>query len=215
MRWVIITIIFVFDPLAVLLLIASQYTFEWRRQDGKNLRPMVESTPTIYGSDDGEKDDQPIQEEHVESDERNREASDKESLSGRSDVEPNEEQVPDSDEAQERTSTEQDTGGSATASEQVKEEIRDEIEELLEQADPEVLEEVAKELDIEKQVDNDLYDPYNDNRPDDELTEQQLAERQGRKLYSPDGRLAVMPKKVKSVKIKSIAEKAEENRKED
>ena len=29
-RWVIIVIIFVFDPLAVLLLIASQYTFEWR-----------------------------------------------------------------------------------------------------------------------------------------------------------------------------------------
>jgi hypothetical protein len=32
-RWVIITIIFVFDPLAVLLLIASQYTFEYRRKD--------------------------------------------------------------------------------------------------------------------------------------------------------------------------------------
>ena len=32
-RWVIIVIIFVFDPLAVLLLIASQYTFEWRRKD--------------------------------------------------------------------------------------------------------------------------------------------------------------------------------------
>jgi len=31
-RWVIITIIFVFDPLAVLLLIASQYTFEWGRK---------------------------------------------------------------------------------------------------------------------------------------------------------------------------------------
>lgn len=31
-RWVIIVIIFVFDPLAVLLLIASQYTFEWNRQ---------------------------------------------------------------------------------------------------------------------------------------------------------------------------------------
>ncbi len=30
-RWVILIIIFVFDPLAVLLLIASQYTFEWRR----------------------------------------------------------------------------------------------------------------------------------------------------------------------------------------
>ena len=32
-RWVIIIIIFVFDPLAVLLLIASQYTFEFRRKD--------------------------------------------------------------------------------------------------------------------------------------------------------------------------------------
>jgi len=34
-RWVIITIIFVFDPLAVLLLIASQATFEMRRAEGK------------------------------------------------------------------------------------------------------------------------------------------------------------------------------------
>ena len=32
-RWVIITIIFVFDPLAVLLLLAAQYTFEYRRKD--------------------------------------------------------------------------------------------------------------------------------------------------------------------------------------
>ena len=31
-RWVIIIIIFVFDPLAVLLLIASQYTFEWNKK---------------------------------------------------------------------------------------------------------------------------------------------------------------------------------------
>jgi hypothetical protein len=40
-RWVIITIIFVFDPLAVLLLIASQYTFEFNRRkddDGGWLR---------------------------------------------------------------------------------------------------------------------------------------------------------------------------------
>ena len=33
-RWVIIIIIFVFDPLAVLLLIASQYTFDYWRQGG-------------------------------------------------------------------------------------------------------------------------------------------------------------------------------------
>ena len=32
-RWVIIVIIFVFDPLAVLLLIASQYTFNWAREN--------------------------------------------------------------------------------------------------------------------------------------------------------------------------------------
>ena len=32
-RWVIIIIIFVFDPLAVLLLIASQYTFNWAREN--------------------------------------------------------------------------------------------------------------------------------------------------------------------------------------
>ena len=41
-RWVIVTIIFVFDPLAVLLLIASQYTFEYQRgrkdDDGDRLR---------------------------------------------------------------------------------------------------------------------------------------------------------------------------------
>lgn len=38
-RWVIITIIFVFDPLAVLLLIASQYTFEF----AKNKKKVLES----------------------------------------------------------------------------------------------------------------------------------------------------------------------------
>jgi len=38
-RWVILVIIFVFDPLAVLLLIASQYTFEFHRKDkGDRLR---------------------------------------------------------------------------------------------------------------------------------------------------------------------------------
>lgn len=32
-RWVIVTIIFVFDPLAVALLIAAQYIFEWRKKE--------------------------------------------------------------------------------------------------------------------------------------------------------------------------------------
>jgi hypothetical protein len=50
-RWVIIVIIFVFDPLAVVLLIASQYTFEWNRKhkptpdigtDKKKSEPVIE-----------------------------------------------------------------------------------------------------------------------------------------------------------------------------
>ena len=42
-RWVIITIIFVFDPLAVLLLIASQATFEMRRQERLRLSSKEQS----------------------------------------------------------------------------------------------------------------------------------------------------------------------------
>ena len=46
-RWVIITIIFVFDPLAVLLLIASQYTFRWRYIDtGGKPAPSKPTPPT-------------------------------------------------------------------------------------------------------------------------------------------------------------------------
>ena len=44
-RWVIIVIIFVFDPLAVLLLIASQYTFEWNRKNGGGLPPKQDPNP--------------------------------------------------------------------------------------------------------------------------------------------------------------------------
>jgi hypothetical protein len=43
-RWVIIVIIFVFDPLAVLLLIASQYTFHWHRNGG-SLPPKHDPDP--------------------------------------------------------------------------------------------------------------------------------------------------------------------------
>jgi len=46
-RWVIIIIIFVFDPLAVLLLIASQYTFNWNRENrGGSLPPKPEPDPS-------------------------------------------------------------------------------------------------------------------------------------------------------------------------
>jgi len=45
-RWVIITIIFVFDPLAVILLVASQYTFKWAREDKKVVAAKVEDQIT-------------------------------------------------------------------------------------------------------------------------------------------------------------------------
>ena len=147
-RWVIIVIIFVFDPLAVLLLIASQYTFEWRNRKDDNggwLRQYEQAraqrivdnpgynpeppAPTQEKEEVDERVDEPtdsdIQDVDVEHNERDREADDEESLSGRSDVELNEEQVPNSSQAQERTTTEQDTGGSTTASEEVDNEFEE------------------------------------------------------------------------------------------
>jgi hypothetical protein len=53
-RWVIVLIIFVFDPLAVLLLIASQATFEMRRQEYPRLEPAEEKiNDNINRPDDG------------------------------------------------------------------------------------------------------------------------------------------------------------------
>jgi HAMP domain-containing protein len=132
-RWVIIVIIFVFDPLAVLLLIASQYTFEWRHKN--NWREYEQKRAAMMVANPGyppkeEKVDEPldeptdsnIQDDDVEHNERDRKADDEEDLSGRSVVEPTEEQVPDSVETQEQTTTSEDTGGSATASEEVEKE---------------------------------------------------------------------------------------------
>jgi len=60
-RWVIIIIIFVFDPLAVLLLIASQYTFNWYRQEkagGLPPKPQADPEPDPDPSKDEEKNDE-------------------------------------------------------------------------------------------------------------------------------------------------------------
>ena len=122
-RWVILIIIFVFDPLAVLLLIASQYTFEWARskKDGdfdwrsyeqKRAEKIVANQGTEYDRVD-EPADSNLQDDNVEPNERDREADNEEDLSGRSIVEPTEEQVPDSEQVREEPSAIQDTGGSA------------------------------------------------------------------------------------------------------
>jgi len=163
-RWVIITIIFVFDPLAVLLLIASQYTFEWRRKDeNKNVlhNPVEVVEPNAQSNPDAQME----------------EALDGEKF----------EDVPD-----EVINSEDDDG----------------IEDVIKVAE-EIMEE-DKEI-LEKLVDTQEYNPYNDDRPDEELTDNQLAQRLNRKLYSPDGKLAAMPKTIKSIKIKSV----EENKKEE
>ena len=72
-RWVIIIIIFVFDPLAVLLLIASQYTFNWNREvKGGSLpgKPDPDPEPDSGSELEIEKpayeeDDGPITEEQI------------------------------------------------------------------------------------------------------------------------------------------------------
>jgi peptidoglycan hydrolase-like protein with peptidoglycan-binding domain len=174
-RWVIIIIIFVFDPLAVLLLIASQYTFEWRSRKDDNggwLRQYEQARAQRivdnpgYNIDDpastqekeevdgtvDEPTDSDIQDVDVEHNERDREADDEESLPGRSDVEPNEEQVSNSDQTQEGTSTEQDTGGSATASEEVEvqpDEVQPKETEV--KIDPEADEEIHIETEEQRQ----------------------------------------------------------------
>ena len=158
-RWVIITIIFVFDPLAVLLLIASQYTFEWRRNDKLSNKHEAVIEP-------------------IEEEEKDPDAQMEEALDGK---------------------TFQDVDD-----QMLEEEYSDDdgVEELLAKADPETLEEVAKELGIEKQVDIEEYNPYNDIRNDLDLSDDELSVRANMKLYAPDGTLAAN-RKVTKVTIKN------------
>ena len=65
-RWVIIIIIFVFDPLAVLLLIASQYTFEFARRKDDNggwLRQYEQARAQRIVDNPGYNNDDPKEEE--------------------------------------------------------------------------------------------------------------------------------------------------------
>jgi hypothetical protein len=56
-RWVILIIIFVFDPLAVLLLIASQATFEMRRQEYPRLTPAEGTTNDKFNRSNNDRSD--------------------------------------------------------------------------------------------------------------------------------------------------------------
>ena len=57
--WVIITIVFVFDPLAVLLLLASQMSFQWARQEKERKDELVQETTPPEGT--GEKTPAPLE----------------------------------------------------------------------------------------------------------------------------------------------------------
>ena len=103
-RWVIIILIVVFDPLAVLLLIASQYTFEFARPNNKDKwREYEKQRAAMIVANEGPKDDTPpnddpdpepdddrpddgdqpdtnVQTDDVEDNERDGEASDETSI---------------------------------------------------------------------------------------------------------------------------------------
>ena len=118
-RWVIIILIVVFDPLAVLLLIASQYTFEfvrpnkknqWREYEEKRAAMIVanqgpkDDTPPSNDSDpepdddrpdDGDKPDPDVQTDNVDDNERDGEAIDETSVHAGETVEETERSVSD------------------------------------------------------------------------------------------------------------------------
>jgi hypothetical protein len=67
-RWVILTIIFVFDPLAVMLLIAAQYTFEWNRKPNVKKSAPVQEDPVQEDPVYEDVDQQLIDDEFKDSD---------------------------------------------------------------------------------------------------------------------------------------------------
>ena len=106
-RWVILIIIFVFDPLAVLLLIASQYTFEFARDRKKQLEWSEYETKRAamivanQGPDNAtvdESTDDDIQSDDVEHNERDGETDDEDGVHEREAMEKDEGQVSDSPE---------------------------------------------------------------------------------------------------------------------
>ena len=74
-RWVIILIIFVFDPLAVLLLIASQYTFDfakptrglaWREYEQSRAKKILENEPPLQDEPGIEPEEEKDKEEEID-----------------------------------------------------------------------------------------------------------------------------------------------------
>ena len=65
--WVIIIIVIVFDPLAVILLLASQYSFQWfRKQDEEDPEPNTPPAVIAQNEPKYEPDDGPLTEDQIE-----------------------------------------------------------------------------------------------------------------------------------------------------
>ena len=193
-RWVIITIIFVFDPLAVLLLIASQYTFEWRREDDRNVvresiggvstppKEPEEETPVYEDVDqeviDNEFKDEETEKAHIDDQSPNPFARDF------ANEELDEPEVDWNKNAEEygKKEIETETPAGFKVDNTVLE-TDDDLEELLEQADEETLEEVAKELEKEEPKIN-LNRIRDLTIPDADLSPEELEQR---KVQFPDG----------------------------
>ena len=163
-RWVIILIIFVFDPLAVLLLIASQYTFDfanpkrrglaWREYEQARAKKIMENVndtsdttvpveeSTDDGPDDGDEKRNDLQEINVADDERDGKASNEADIQPGSEVEKIEEQVSDT-EVEPDTIEKKDTA----SSEESKTDL-DSWNEWVEAANKEAEKEVEKEPEV-------------------------------------------------------------------
>ena len=136
-RWVIIIIIFVFDPLAVLLLIASQYTFEFaRKKNGpsKDWRNYETARGNMIARNEGPKDETPEPEDKPTTDEVMQVAEkimeeDKELLEQLADTpteEPKKKEVESSEELKDETSNEEnESKEDIKPSEEAKEEPSD------------------------------------------------------------------------------------------
>ena len=121
-RWVILLLVAVFDPLAIVLVLAGVMTIHGF---GRSERPPKKAVPvtepekeekqaSFIEDDSDERTNElttdNIQSDDVEHNERDREAHDEEDLSGRSQMEPTEESVSDSPQLRELPSTVQDAG---------------------------------------------------------------------------------------------------------
>jgi len=64
--WIIILIVVVFDPLAVIMLLAAQMTFGWRKEERTWLDDQAEELTDAFNTPKYEKDDGPLTETQVE-----------------------------------------------------------------------------------------------------------------------------------------------------